>query len=442
MLYLGGNMGVGGCGLQLSQLNKSALATPNWTMSLAGVVTSFDTLAVQPWTGGYIYVGSNNDSKIVVIDPATQTVAKVFTTAVPPGSIAVSPNGGTIYVGWSASGFNNVYAYSPQGALLWTSPNLGGPIYALASPRNLVGTAPATGSKYRSRTNGNWNDFNTWDIDTGSGFVPATSGQTPTSADDTIVIQSGHTVTITANVAIDQVTVNSGGILTINGGVTVTLDDGYFDDVIVAGTLNAAGVVAGAGTLGVTSGTATLSNNNTFTGGVTLGSGTLNLNNAGALGTGSFTINGGTIDNTSGGVITLTNSATRTVNANFTFSGSNNLNFGTAGVSLGTSAGTTRTVTVSAGVLTVGGAIASGTTANALTKAGAGTLTLTGANTYSGATTISAGTLALSSTGSLASGTITTTGGATSDVSSHTGTVTLSSSQNIERHRHIIDRHR
>jgi autotransporter-associated beta strand protein len=431
MLYLGGNMGVGGCGLQLSQLNKSALATPNWTMSLAGVVTSFDTLAVQPWTGGYIYAGSNNDSKIVVIDPATQTVAKVFSTAVPPASIAVSPDGGTIYIGYSATGFNNVYAYSPQGALLWTSPNLGGPIYALASPRDLVGTAPATGSKYRSRANGNWNDFNTWDIDTGSGFVPASSGQTPTSADDTITIQSGHTVTVTANVSVDQVTVNSGGVLTVNGGVTVTLDDGYFDDVIVAGALNATGILAGAGSVGITSGTATLSNNNTFTGGVTLSSGTLNLNNAGALGTGTFRINGGTIDNTSGGSLTLTNSVTRIVNANFTFTGSNNLNLGTAGVSLGTAAGTSRTVTVSGGTLTIGGAIANGTTANALTKAGAGTLTLTGANTYTGATTISAGTLTLSGTASLASNTITTAGGATFDVSSHTGTVTLSTSQTL-----------
>jgi autotransporter-associated beta strand protein len=67
-----------------------------------------------------------------------------------------------------------------------------------------------------------------------------------------------------------------------------------------------------------------------------------------------------------------------------------------------------------------------------LIKNGAGVLTLSGVNTYSGATTISAGTLALAGTGSIAnSSPITIAGGATFDVSGHTGTVTLGNSQTL-----------
>ncbi len=136
MLYRGG----GGCGLNLSQLDKSNLAVPNWTMAIPGI-TSFDTLAVQPWSGGYVYVGSVASSKIVVVDPATQTVVTSFTT-VPLGNIAVNPAGGNIYI---ASG-NFVYAYSPTGTLVWTSPNQGGPVYNVAAPMGIVGTASTLGN--------------------------------------------------------------------------------------------------------------------------------------------------------------------------------------------------------------------------------------------------------------------------------------------------------
>ena len=55
---------------------------------------------------------------------------------------------------------------------------------------------------------------------------------------------------------------------------------------------------AGAGTL-------TLSGANTYDGGTTLSAGTLNIHNASAIGTGTFTITGGTFSNSSGGTIIL-----------------------------------------------------------------------------------------------------------------------------------------
>lgn len=236
MLYRGG----GGCGLQLSRMDKNNLLIPNWTMTVPGIA-SFDTLGVQPWSGGYIYVGSNSSSKIVVINPATQTVVNTFTTAVPPHVMAVNPNSGTLYVASTTGNF--VYAYSPNGGLLWTSPDLGAAVYNLASPRNLVGTAPAV-LKYRSLQSGNWHDFNTWEVDAGSGFVNAVVGQIPYAGEDTIQIQNGHTVTVASDVTADQLTVDAGGILTVNSGVTFTVANGTGTDLSNSGTVNINGTVA------------------------------------------------------------------------------------------------------------------------------------------------------------------------------------------------------
>ena len=78
-------------------------------------------------------------------------------------------------------------------------------------------------------------------------------------------------------------------------------------------------------------GTLTITNANSYTGGTTLAAGTLNINNTAALGAGSssLTITGGTIDNTSGGIITLANNNPENWNGDFTFTGTNDLNLGT-----------------------------------------------------------------------------------------------------------------
>jgi hypothetical protein len=72
------------------------------------------------------------------------------------------------------------------------------------SPR--APTVALSGLKYRTLQSGNWNDFNTWQVDSGSGFINAVAGQTPSSSDDTIEIQNGHLVTVTASVDADQLT--------------------------------------------------------------------------------------------------------------------------------------------------------------------------------------------------------------------------------------------
>ncbi len=136
----------------------------------------------------------------------------------------------------------------------------------------------------------------------------------------------------------------------------------------------------------VGSGALTLSGANTHSGGTTLSAGTLNLNHAQALGTGTFTISGGTIDNTSGNSISNANNNAQAWNGDFTFTGTTNLNLGTGAVTLSAD----RSVTVISNVLTVAGPIGG---AFSLTKLQLGTLVLSGANTFSGQMRISKATV-------------------------------------------------
>ena len=146
------------------------------------------------------------------------------------------------------------------------------------------------------------------------------------------------------------------------------------------------------------------------------GAGTLNVGNVNALGNAAFTMVAGTLDNTSGAALTLTNT-TQTWNGDFAFStaGSTNakdLSLGTGTVSLGTTAGASRTITTKgAALLTVGGVVANGTTANSIVKMGTGGLRLDGTNTYTGGTTLVDGQLHIANNAALGTGTLTINGG-------------------------------
>jgi autotransporter-associated beta strand protein len=143
-----------------------------------------------------------------------------------------------------------------------------------------------------------------------------------------------------------------------------------------------------------TSGSLTLSGANTFSGGISLFEGRLNVNNGGsptasALGTGSLTLAGGSLDNTTGASSTIATNNLQTWAGDFTFIGSNDLNLGSGAVSLVSSVA----LEVLSGTLSVGGAIQG--TGFELTKRGSGTLEVLGSSTYDGGTTIEAGSLLL-----------------------------------------------
>src|SRR5256885_16288406 len=87
--------------------------------------------------------------------------------------------------------------------------------------------ASASGD-YRSFATGNWNSAGTWETFNGASWVAAIS--TPTSTDGAITIQTGHTVTVSANVSVDEVTVDAGGTISITAGKTLTIVNGTGND--------------------------------------------------------------------------------------------------------------------------------------------------------------------------------------------------------------------
>ena len=97
-------------------------------------------------------------------------------------------------------------------------------------------------------------------------------------------------------------------------------------------------------------------------GGYTLTNGTMNFATAAAIAqvfdvltNGVFSLNGGTLDNTSGspGTLVMGTGATYSIGGNFTFTGSSSFDFGTHGVTNTAN----HTVTVSANTLSIGGVI-------------------------------------------------------------------------------------
>lgn len=204
-LYRGGN----GCGTTLSQLDTTNLGQANWSIDLSGNISSFDGLAVQPWQGGYVYVASVASSKIVVVDPITQTVVTTFSTALAPKYIAIDPAGGSVYV--ADDTHPTVIAYGPTGALLWINPNLGGTVTNLATARGLAGqpSVPVATAATTAATS------------VGSTSATLNGTVNPNGASTTVFFQWGTTTAYGSQTANQVFTGNSVQNVTANvGGLT------------------------------------------------------------------------------------------------------------------------------------------------------------------------------------------------------------------------------
>ena len=158
----------------------------------------------------------------------------------------------------------------------------------------------AVSGDYRSIATGNWGSTSTWETYNGSSWVAA--GVTPGSTNNVITIQTGHTVTIAANVTVDQVVVDAGGTLIVQSAKTMTLANGTGDDLTVNGILTIGGTLAAqASTSTIDNGTVTLSSggSHTFAAGATI-----NIN------TGDFYIAQSTSFTTTTGIWTINSGAT------------------------------------------------------------------------------------------------------------------------------------
>jgi fibronectin-binding autotransporter adhesin len=222
---------------------------------------------------------------------------------------------------------------------------------------------------------------------------------------------------------------NGTGSLTISGQYRVRGGSVTFAGTgltIVSGVVNNDNS-AGAGSIiknGI--GTLRLTAANTHSTGTTLNAGILQIGNNSALGTGTFTINGGEIQ-AFDAARTVTNSLT--INEDFTVSGSHNLTFGgTQNVSLtGTRAVTVDNVTL---------AFASGKNlqgTGALVKEGDGTLLFQGANhTFSGGLTVNEGTVAAGTSATRINNTLRFGGGSAANAYLGDGNIAVNLDGNLE----------
>ncbi len=294
--------------------------------------------------------------------------------AVPSGALTL---GGTDYVvpqSVLTPGTYNLFTYNsgtPAAAdLMMVGPNASGrQTYTFGASAGTVSVAVTGGPNSLYWRSG------TWDTQISTSWFNATSG----SSD---VFFKGDMVTF------DDSAGTANGTVTISGAVqpgSVTISN-----TAVSYLFTGTGSIAGGTSLTMNGpGSLTISNSNTYSGGTTFSGGLLVLNNSGAIGTGRLTINGGTLDSTAGSIGLPNN--TQTWNSDITFLGTQNLNMGTGAVTLGSS----RTVTVNGGTLTVRGALGDSGSGYSLRKAGPGTLILGGASTYTGNTTVNGGTLQL-----------------------------------------------
>lgn len=108
---------------------------------------------------------------------------------------------------------------------------------------------------YRTLRSGDWKEVaggsEVWERSTdGTTWSTVTSiSDVPSSSAGAISILNGHTLTIAASVAVDQLTIASGAQLTINSSQTLTIADGTGTDASVSGTLfNNGGTITLSGT--------------------------------------------------------------------------------------------------------------------------------------------------------------------------------------------------
>ena len=306
---------------------------------------------------------------------------------------------------WTTVSANNPHIANPQSGLVYSFGTAGGYLQVT------IGISSST-VFWNVDNSGSWNLASDWS----PANIPNAAGATASLGGGGTGTTAFRTVTLDANQTVGSLTFNSTNSFEIdpNGAFSLTLNNSANTSQInaLAGTSNnvtapislVAGVAVNAsasaavalngnisGTGGLTNnslGTLALGGTDTYTVGTFQNSGTLALNSAGALGSSPLTINGGTLDNTSGTNVSLTGNPAQTWNVGFFFTGTTNLNLGNGAVNMIPGS---MTVNVVSNTLTVGGAL-SGTN---FTKSGNGTLTLGGANNYTGTTTVGAGTLNL-----------------------------------------------
>ena len=369
--YSGPTVITGGTLAVTGSINNSAMTVTSGTLDGTGSVgaTTVADLATNTIANGNGGTGVLTLNALTFGGDATVSASKVIGTTpfVVTNALATTPANGQVTINGSgtwSSGLNNLISF---GTFSGSISNFSlGSITGLSS-RQSVGSLALNGNnialnivgdilKWTGKDDGNWavglNGTNkNWKLTSGpaTDYLEGDEVQFDDTATGTTAIDLGSFVSPT-NTAFSNSTKN-----------------------YALGSVSGFGILGGALTKSGT-GAVTINIFNSYTLGTTFSGGTLNLGDSGAFGNGSLTIGTGnakTLDNTTGIPLTMTTVTSQTWNDDFTFTGSNDLDMGTGAVTL---SGTSRTVTVNANRLTVGGL--NGGTTTALVVNGAGTLAI------------------------------------------------------------------
>ncbi len=341
------------CSAMYSTININVPIKAMWAGLFLALILVTDAAAQNYWTGGV------NDW----FDPATYWSLGAFPL---PTDTAVVNNGGTAQVSaGEAATASTLYMGDTTGA-------------GNASVQG-SGSSLTVGGDILIGTQGNAGSFtlSSGGTVTANRLFIGASGSYSDDASGSLVITSGANTPTIENDSSSPVTINSA--VTLQASATVNA---------ASGNLTFTGVIGdGGGGYGLNVNgpfTLTLTAANTYSGGTTLNGGTLAVGNDSALGSGTLTMNGGTLDVQDGLTHTLNNAVTLQNNG---------------------------TINTTSGNLTLNGVIGESGGSYGLIANGSGTLTLMAANTYSGGVTLNGGTLAVGNDFALGSGTLIMNGG-------------------------------
>ncbi|NBT14135.1 MAG: hypothetical protein EBS56_11255, partial [Planctomycetia bacterium] len=286
---------------------------------------------------------------------STALVVALFTAVVSPPAFAQTQtwdggSGGTgTELGTAANWTNDTLPSTNGGTAVWNGTTTGS--LSLVYSGGLAGSAGDLGLNFSLASGQTGNvliDGTNAGLRFGNITVAAGAGALTFGGGAVGGTASNNNAFTWTNDSANPVTLNNDVVFGAGGGADKTITFAGSGNWVVNNNLactsngrQTAVIKSGAGAL-------TIAAANTSTTGVTLNSGTLNFNHAQALGTGTFTLTGGVLDNTSAAAITNSNTNVQNWNGDFAFTGTKDLDLGTGAVTLGSS----RTVTVNGGNLT------------------------------------------------------------------------------------------
>lgn len=197
------------------------------------VVTAISPVSPTQGIGFDVTIEARNPSNIATAVVNNTTIA--LSTNGNAGALSGS-TGIVMPAGTSSITITGVVLPNTGTGVTITATRTFGDILTAGTSAPFTVVAPATGA-YRSAQTGTWSTLSTWQRWNGTAWVTPTAGQgVPNSGSGTIQIREPHVVTMSTSTNADQMVIEDGGQLTVNG-VTFTIANGAGTDLTVRGIL-------------------------------------------------------------------------------------------------------------------------------------------------------------------------------------------------------------